>query len=181
MSRIVETVARLAAALLVLVAMHSVALAEDYQINDRVQAYVSGVWYDGTVVGFGSGDYAGEYYVTFDQGGRSYYVNADNVRPLPRGTPAGPVIPGVRFTPGIYECVIGDQYFMLSLGSDLVYQQTAPEADPGTYEIDDARGVIRFTTGPYAIGQWTADIRNAADRAGIILHADQDYDCKAAR
>jgi hypothetical protein len=181
MSGIGGIVARLAVALGMLAALQSAADAEDYRIDDRVQAYVSGVWYDGTIVGFGSGDYAGEYYVKFDQGGRSYYVNADNVRPLARGTPAGPVIPGARFTPGVYECLLGDQYFMLKLGGDLVYQQTLPEAEPGNYELDNASGTIRFTTGPYAIGQWTAEVHNAADRAGVILHADQDYQCRAAR
>lgn len=84
-------------------------------------------------------------------------------------------------TPGLYECLAQGQYFFLSLGSDLVYHQTEPAADPGEYEIDAATGSIRFTTGPYAIGQWTAEVHNAADRGGIILHADQDYECRAAR
>jgi len=180
MSRIGAVVARLAAALGVFVALQSAAMA-DYQVNDRVQAYVSGVWYDGTVVGLGDGDYAGEFYVKFDQGGRSYYVNPQNLRSLALGTPAGPVGPSTRFTPAVYECLYADQYFYLRLGGDLMYQQTMPEADPGSYEIDDASGVIRFVTGPYAIGQWTAEVHNAADRAGVLLHADKDYECRAAR
>ena len=171
---------RLGAALALFVVMSSAALA-DYQLNDRVRAYVSGVWYDGTIVGFGEGDYAGDFYVLFDKGGRSYYVNADNLQALPQGTPAGPAIPGVALTPGIYECELGDQYFYLKLGSDLVYQQTMPEAEQGTYEFDGGTGVIHFVTGPYSIGQWTAEVHNAADRGGVILHADQDYECRAAR
>ena len=180
MSKAYRLLGRLAAALGVLLLLQSAALAA-YQLNDRVQAWVSGDWYDGTVVGFGSGDYAGDYYVTFDKGGRSYYVNDNNLRPLATGTPAGPVVPTPRFTPGIYECLYADQYFMLRLSGDLTYQQTMPEADPGEYLVDEAAGIIRFTTGPYAIGQWSADIHNAADRAGLILHADRDYECRAAR
>ena len=84
-------------------------------------------------------------------------------------------------TPGLYECFAQGQYFVLRLGSELGYQQTEPSADPGLYEIDAASGTIRFTSGPYAIGQWTAEVHKSADRPGIILHADQDYDCKAAR
>ncbi len=181
MSRIGDVFARLAAALAMFVALQSAALA-DYQLNDRVQAWVSGVWYDGTVVGFGSGDYAGEYYVQFDQGGRSYYVNANNVRPLgDSATPVGPAVPSARFTPGLYVCLYADQYFDLSLGGDLTYRQTKPELEGGDYELDTATGLIRFTTGPYSIGQWTAEVHNAADRAGVLLHADKDYECRAAR
>ena len=84
-------------------------------------------------------------------------------------------------TPGLYECFAQGQYFVLRLGSALDYQQTEPSADPGRYEIDAASGTVRFTTGPYAIGQWTAEVHNSAERSGIILHADQHYDCKAAR
>lgn len=85
------------------------------------------------------------------------------------------------FTPAIYECSTEGQYFFLKLGSDLSYQQTEPSADPGIYELDSATRIIRFTTGPYAIGQWTAEVHNSAEQSGVILHADQDYDCKAAR
>jgi len=83
--------------------------------------------------------------------------------------------------PGIYECFADGQYFFLKLGSGLDYEQTEPPGDPGRYEIESSTGLIRFTTGPYAIGQWTAEVQNAAGQHGIILHADQDYDCKAAR
>jgi hypothetical protein len=83
--------------------------------------------------------------------------------------------------PGIYQCFAEGQYFFLRLGGDLAYEQTEPPLDPGQYEVDASTGVLRFTTGPYAIGQWTAEVRNTADRHGVILHADQDYECKAAR
>ena len=177
MSRLGGFAARLLAALVLLVALQSAALAA-FQVNDRVQAWVSGVWYDGTIVGLGEGDYAGEYYVTFDKGGRSYYVNSDSLRAL---APAGPLVPGETLTPAIYECFAQGQYFFLRLGSGLDYQQTEPAAAPGLYELDTATGIIRFTTGPYSIGKWTAEIHNGPDQAGITLHADQDYDCKAAR
>lgn len=85
------------------------------------------------------------------------------------------------FTPGIYECFAEGQYFFLRLGSDLTYQQTEPSADPGVYELDGTTGIIRFTTGPYAIGRWTAEVHNGADQSAVILHADQDYECRAAR
>ena len=85
------------------------------------------------------------------------------------------------FVPAIYECVVEGQYFFLRLGSEMGYEQTEPPLDPGLFELDATTGTIRFTTGPYAIGQWTAEIHNTADQHGVILHADQDYDCKAAR
>jgi hypothetical protein len=174
-------VTRLAAAMVMLVVVQSAALAASYQLNDRVQAYVSGDWYDGTIIGLGEGDYAGEYYVDFDKFTSSSYVREDYLRPLAQGTPVGPTGPNVstKFTPGIYECLYADQYFMLQLSGDLTYRQTAPEADPGNYTIEDS--LITFTTGPYSVGQWTAEVHNAVDRAGVLLHADKDYECRAAR
>src|SRR3569833_1381589 len=53
---------RLGAALALFVVMSSASLA-DYQLNDRVRAYVSGVWYEGTIVGFDEGDYSGVFFV----------------------------------------------------------------------------------------------------------------------
>jgi len=83
--------------------------------------------------------------------------------------------------PGTYECFAQEHYFFLRFGSDMTYRQSEPIGDPGLYEVDVASGIVRFTTGPYAIGRWTAEIHGSPDRAGLILHADQDYDCKAAR
>lgn len=80
---------RLAAAVIIAAATASAALARDYQLNDRVQAYVSGEWYDGTIIGLGEGDFAGEYYVDFDDYTNAYYVQAKNLRPLdPPAQPA---------------------------------------------------------------------------------------------
>ena len=50
---------RLAAALLMLAGLQTAGLAANYQLNDRVQAYVSGDWYDGTIVGFGDPTFFG--------------------------------------------------------------------------------------------------------------------------
>ena len=83
--------------------------------------------------------------------------------------------------PGTYECFAQEQYFFVRFGSDMTYMQSEPIGDSGLYEVDVASGIVRFTTGPYAVGQWTADIRNTPDRAGLILHADHDYECRGTR
>jgi hypothetical protein len=181
MVKIGAVFARLAAAFVMFFTLQSAALAAPYHINDRVQAMYSSAWYNGTIIGIGEGTFAGDYYVKFDDYTNAYYVNEKNLRPLPEGKPMGPAGPSTRFTPADYECLYTGQYFYLRLGSDLTYQQTMPESDPGSYEIDDATGVIRFVTGPYAVSKWTAEVHNEADRAGVLLHADKDYECHAAR
>lgn len=171
MSGIGGLAARLAAALMMLVAWHSTAFAAAYQLNDRVQAYVSGAWYDGTIIGFGEGDYAGEYYVDFDDYTNSYYVQERDLRPL--GPPAEPAAPGQgSLEPGLYTCTGFDQAtyrWSLALGTNGVYQQQKPDTEPGYYSVSG--DTVTFQSGNYADIGWFGRIVTESGNTLLVLRS----------
>lgn len=162
---------RLAAALLMLAGLQTAVLAANYQLNDRVQAYVSGDWYDGTIVGFGEGDYAGEYYVHFDKYTNSSYVQERNLRPL--GPPAEPAAPTqAALEPGLYVCTGFDQAtyrWSLALGTNGVYQQQKPDTEAGYYSVSG--DTVTFQSGNYADIGWFGRIVTESGHTLLVLRS----------
>jgi hypothetical protein len=50
-----------------------------WHTGDKVRVWVSGDYYNGTVVAVGSGDHAGQYYIKFDDFTSNQYALAKNV------------------------------------------------------------------------------------------------------
>jgi len=171
MSRFGTLGVRLAAALMMLVAWQSAGLAGAYQLNDRVEGYVSGGWYAGTIIGFGEGDYAGEYYVDFDDYTNSYYVQERDLRPL--GPPAAPAVPAkMSLEPGLYICTGFDQAtyrWSLAFGTNGVYQQQKPDTEPGYYAVSG--DTVTFQSGNYADIGWFGRITEKSGNVLVILRS----------
>ena len=65
------------------------ALAQNaWHVGDKVRVWVSADYYNGTVIGIGAGDNAGQYLIKFDNYAGNQYALAKNV--LPRTTAAAP-------------------------------------------------------------------------------------------
>ena len=65
------------------------ALAQNaWRVGDKVRVWVSADYYNGTVIGIGAGDNAGQYLIKFDNYAGNQYALAKNV--LPRTTAAAP-------------------------------------------------------------------------------------------
>ena len=59
-----------------------------WHVGDKVSVWVSGDYYDGTILEVGSGDHAGQYYIHFDRFTSNQYAMANNVYARRSGTPA---------------------------------------------------------------------------------------------
>jgi hypothetical protein len=70
----------------------SAVFAQAWHVGDKVRVWVSGDYYDGSVLEVGSGDHAGQYLIDFDKFATDQYALAKNVYPrqaAPAARPSG--------------------------------------------------------------------------------------------
>ena len=125
-----------------------------WQIGDRVQAWNSGVYYDGVIIGIGSGSMDGYFLVKTDGYNNPQYVSTANLRAGPPVTPAAAGKP----RNGKYVCLLynggaGQFEWYLTISSG-AYQQTRPDLAGGTYSYDAGGRALTFTSGPYSHNNW---------------------------
>ena len=161
-------------ALVFVVGMGSLALADEWAVGARVQVYVSGDWYDATISGpVGSAPYAGYYSIHFDSG-RDSYADPRNIRTAAGAAPAPMAQTAAAPGPGRYTCVgfDGGQFrWYLTLGEDGTYRQTTPDLPSGRYQFYPDGSVVAFD-GPYGDNGWFGRFSvEAGGRQQIVLRS----------
>jgi len=173
---------RAALAAIAVVVVASPALAADFHVGDKVQAW-NVDWYDGTIAEIGTGSYAGYYLVKFDKYATPQYIKASNIRPRPG---AAPVITASSPRAGKYVCMgynggAGQFRWYLQLGKGS-YQQLSPNLAAGKYSFNTATKRLEFTSGPYKANNWIGlfSVEREGKTHKIVLR-NRAYEAKGPR
>lgn len=156
-----------------IVAVASPAVAADFKVGDRVQAWAI-AWYDATVTEVGTGDHAGTYKVHFDDGRDDAYLPAASLRApinLAMAMAAAPVA-----LDGAYACqgvdALAGQTLSLRLAKGQ-YSDPDPYQTPGAYSYSTTYRQITFNSGGHA--GLVGDVTTGADgHARIALWRRDD-------
>lgn len=144
------------------------AVFQAFQIGAKVEAYNSGAWYKATIAEAGSGNYAGYYYVRYDDFAQGQWIKASNLRAFKGAAVAAAAGP----RNGTYTILsygnatnpIRLGYFVLQSGRYTYYNLGKKQIGSGRYSYDAASKTISWTSGPFKDANWNGSFE--IDREG---------------
>jgi hypothetical protein len=134
------------------------AFSQNFQMGDKVEAYNSGAWYKAKIVQIGTDNYAGYYYVKYDDYNQSQWIKETNIKLQKPATAQNNNGPRnglyIILSYGNPSAPIRIGYFELANGEYTYYTLGKKVIGKGTYAYNSENKTVQWKTGPFKDANW---------------------------